>query len=136
MSGWSGEFCDKPCRQGVWGVNCSIPCSCVHGAHCNSTNGQCTCQASDGCQCAPGWTGSDCSVPCNDSSWGPNCNKTCLCQHNRGTCHYVTGQCLCKPGWTGTRCDKGIDCCFSVSIRKTVDTHCTYTLVNLNTNSF
>ena len=87
-SGFFGQFCDKPCSQGFWGQNCSMTCSCVNGALCNSVNGQCTCRTADGCQCSPGWTGSDCSKSCNDSSWGSNCQNVCQCQHN-GICNQV-----------------------------------------------
>lgn len=89
-SGSSGLLCDKTCSQGYWGKNCTIACSCVNGAFCNPINGQCKCENAGGCQCNPGWTGSDCTVPCGNGSWGGSCNNTCLCGPN-GVCNQVRG---------------------------------------------
>lgn len=89
MSGWTGRFCEKFCPEGSWGSNCSIPCSCENGARCNPANGECICLPTSGCQCAPGWTGSDCRVPCNDTVWGPNCRNACLCSLGKGVCNQV-----------------------------------------------
>ena len=89
MSGWTGRFCEKFCPEGSWGSNCSIPCSCENGARCNPANGKCSCLPTSGCQCAPGWTGSDCRVRCDDTVWGPNCRNACLCSLGKGVCNQV-----------------------------------------------
>ena len=46
------------------------------------------------CQCNPGWTGIDCTVPV---CW-PNCVN--------GKCVYPN-MCLCEEGWTGEICNLG-----------------------------
>ncbi|DAZ94106.1 TPA: hypothetical protein N0F65_007940 [Lagenidium giganteum] len=51
-----------------------------------------TCVAPDTCRCAPGWTGSDCSVPI--------CKQAC---HNHGNCT-LPDRCTCEIGWTGRDC--------------------------------
>ncbi|XP_048475901.1 platelet endothelial aggregation receptor 1-like [Rhincodon typus] len=51
------------------------------------------------------WTGSDCSVPCPDGKWGPDCNGTCQCA-NGAPCNRFNGSCTCLPGWHGPRCDQ------------------------------
>jgi len=51
-----------------------------------------TCVAPDVCQCVPGWSGHDCSIP------------ICLqeCKHN-GNCT-LPNVCTCEKGWTGIDC--------------------------------
>lgn len=101
-SGWYGQFCNMSCPEDFWGSNCSIPCTCINGARCNPVNGECSCHEAVGCRCTPGWTGFDCSVPCNNSVWGPNCHNNCMC----GRCNQTTGTCLCLPGYQGSNCDQ------------------------------
>ena len=56
-----------------------------------------TCVAPDTCQCAVGWSGSDCTVPL--------CEQTC--RHN-GNCT-LPDTCTCEKGWEGDDC--GIAVC-------------------------
>lgn len=51
--GWQGEFCQTPCPDGTYGMNCSQHCTCQHGGKCRSNDGH--------CRCAPGWTGTKCT---------------------------------------------------------------------------
>jgi len=51
-----------------------------------------TCIAPNTCQCAPGWSGNDCSVPV--------CDQVCL--HN-GNCTHPN-ICTCERGWSGHDC--------------------------------
>ncbi|GAB9469746.1 hypothetical protein Gpo141_00007014 [Globisporangium polare] len=51
-----------------------------------------TCVAPDTCQCASGWSGSDCTIPI--------CEQQCL--HN-GNCT-LSNRCTCETGWTGADC--------------------------------
>ena len=55
-----------------------------------------TCIAPDTCQCAPGWTGFDCSIPV--------CNQ--ICHHNGNCTHPNT--CTCEKGWMGFDCSIAI----------------------------
>jgi len=51
-----------------------------------------TCIAPNTCQCAPGWSGTDCSIPV--------CEQTCL--HNGNCTHPNT--CTCERGWSDHDC--------------------------------
>ncbi|OWZ23365.1 hypothetical protein PHMEG_0001774 [Phytophthora megakarya] len=51
-----------------------------------------TCVAPNVCECAAGWTGTDCSIPV--------CTQTCM---NGGNCT-LPNTCTCTLGWTGTDC--------------------------------
>merc|ERR1712196_707573 len=51
-----------------------------------------TCVAPNTCECAPGWSGYDCSVPV--------CEQTCY--HN-GNCT-LPNTCTCEVGWDGYDC--------------------------------
>ncbi|OQS07103.1 hypothetical protein THRCLA_00879 [Thraustotheca clavata] len=54
-----------------------------------------TCTAPDTCKCAPGWSGSDCSIPI--------CSPQCV----HGTCTNPN-RCVCDLGWTGAICTAAI----------------------------
>ena len=45
FSGWTGPFCDQPCLNNTWGVNCENRCFCSERTlSCNPVNGECICQ--------------------------------------------------------------------------------------------
>ena len=90
-NGWVGEACDKKCPE------CSEKhgeCMVIRDEHGNET-------AVTTCQCdledlnpasGIGWSGLDCSIPC----------QPC----NMGTCNPLDGTCGCFVGWAGPRCDQ------------------------------
>lgn len=55
------------------------------------------------CECYPGWTGANCTIPCPEGTYGNNCSQRCKCQ-NGGRCRANDGVCKCQPGWVGTHC--------------------------------
>jgi len=55
-----------------------------------------TCVAPDLCECAPGWSGDDCSIPI--------CRQRC---HHNGNCT-LPDTCTCEKGWTGFDCRKPV----------------------------
>ena len=93
--GYVGPFCEVPC-----GVNCG-----AHGACTLSANGSAVCAcdrvtpngAATTSQLALasglkglGWTGADCSLPCQPCA--------------NGTCSAATGACACTPGFSDGAC--------------------------------
>lgn len=51
-AGWQKDDCSEKCLEGFYGVNCSLPCVCDHGATCMPNNGTCI--------CGPGYIGKYC----------------------------------------------------------------------------
>lgn len=39
FSGFAGVFCDRPCSDGTWGVDCKEKCQCLNNAACHPQNG-------------------------------------------------------------------------------------------------
>jgi Notch-like protein len=80
-------------------VDHCAPAPCLNGAACTSGNPGYT------CQCAPGFTGTNCEIDINDCAGNP-------C-HNGGAC--VDGvnsyTCNCAPGFTGAQCQIDINEC-------------------------
>lgn len=37
--GWTGQYCDRPCENHMFGKGCSQVCQCKNNATCNPTNG-------------------------------------------------------------------------------------------------
>lgn len=69
-------------------------------------------------------TGSACSDPCPEGTFGPQCRGRCDgCDPDTQTCDHVTGDCICKPGKRGQGCAKGRptvnSLCFVVSLMNT-----------------
>ncbi|MFT3771535.1 MAG: FG-GAP-like repeat-containing protein [Minicystis sp.] len=92
--------CTGSCVNGT----CVDPCAadpCENGGTCNADGAGYT------CQCAPGFTGTNCEINIDDCASAP-------CQ-NGGTCvDGVNGySCSCAPGFTGTNCEINIDDCAS-----------------------
>ncbi|RWS03780.1 multiple epidermal growth factor-like domains protein 10, partial [Dinothrombium tinctorium] len=89
---------EKVCCKGYIEIDerCIPICSnaCIHGK----------CVAPEKCDCAPGWSGDTCNVPCLDGKWGEQCDNNCNCYHN-STCDKITGRCICAPGYTGSLCE-------------------------------
>ncbi|XP_055716834.1 neurogenic locus protein delta [Phlebotomus papatasi] len=121
QSGWKGELCDecepypgcmhgtckKPwecrCNEGWGGLFCNQDLNyctnhrpCQNGGTCFNTG-----QGSYTCQCAPGYTGTDCDIVISSCE-----NSPCL---NGATCRDETPRgyrCECRKGWTGKHCDR------------------------------
>ncbi|XP_061919969.1 platelet endothelial aggregation receptor 1-like isoform X1 [Entelurus aequoreus] len=88
-------FTSKVCPPGYYGKQCSQVCPrCANNATtCHHTDGQ--------CQCLPGWTAPDCSIPCSPGRFGTFCSQTCSCAANF-LCHQVTGDCQQDPPEPGS----------------------------------
>lgn len=57
------------------------------------------------CQCAPGWIGNNCNLPCPDGSYGVGCTQQCKCK-NGARCRKNDGYCICTEGRMGVHCDE------------------------------
>ena len=62
---------------------CESACDCKNGARCNPVNGECFCKA--------GWTGKDCSQPCEKDFYGIQCAQQCVCK-NGAQCDHISGK--------------------------------------------
>lgn len=100
---FSGERCElSGCPDGRWGPDCSNPCSCSHGGHCDPVSGA--------CDCTPGYRGPLCEAPCQPGTFGASCTEECDCGVGF-TCHPVTGDCLpCSTGTWGEGCAQQCRC--------------------------
>ena len=72
-------------------------CVCQNGATCNHIDGKCKCSA--------GWNGADCSILCQNGTFGVECAQPCACK-NDATCNHVSGDCSCTPGYTAVDCSQ------------------------------
>ncbi|EHB07116.1 Endothelial cells scavenger receptor [Heterocephalus glaber] len=61
------------------------------------------------CRCKPGFFGAQCSSPCPDQYWGPDCREICSC-HPHGKCDPVTGVCRCQADRWGSNCEFQCSC--------------------------
>ncbi|XP_010640460.1 scavenger receptor class F member 1 isoform X2 [Fukomys damarensis] len=61
--------------------------------------------------CCPGWRQKDqeCTIPCPDQYWGPDCREPCSC-HPHGKCDPVTGVCQCQANRWGNNCEHQCSC--------------------------
>ncbi|KAK3593699.1 hypothetical protein CHS0354_013594 [Potamilus streckersoni] len=100
------------CPSNTFGVNCTGVCHCLLGASdCRPLDGKCT-------QCAQGWTnfpycqipmntsGENLLSPCDNTTFGSNCENTCHCPPG-DTCSAINGICssgTCAVGWGGPSC--------------------------------
>eukprot|EP01062_Namystynia_karyoxenos_P036362 TRINITY_DN2647_c0_g3_i1.p1 TRINITY_DN2647_c0_g3~~TRINITY_DN2647_c0_g3_i1.p1 ORF type:complete len:4800 (+),score=1009.59 TRINITY_DN2647_c0_g3_i1:104-14503(+) len=135
-TGWRDTDCSEPCPRGVGGGICS-----GHG-DCQQLGPPCTCQRSGEtgywggprcADCAPGWSGWNCSTPCVNgdtagtacrcwAAWyGPGCVSPCpgrlgnasdpqqpaeACG-GHGVCdsgEHGAGTCVCNAAWYGALC--------------------------------
>lgn len=104
--GWTGKSCDKKCKEGKYGLNCSQQCAghCRDDANCNHVTGQC-----DG-GCDAGWTGYVCDNECDNGIYGYNCVNNCSGHCLNGSpCNKQTGHCDggCDRGYTTSDCSNG-----------------------------
>ncbi|XP_062587740.1 receptor-type tyrosine-protein phosphatase epsilon-like isoform X2 [Saccostrea cucullata] len=103
-SGWIGEFCNKTCMPGYYGMECKTNCTghCLDGASCHHISGKCE----HGCE--EGWMIPSCDQQCNEGWYGENCSRRCSFNCQRELCHNVHGECSygCNPGWTGSNCNQ------------------------------
>ncbi|XP_024874760.1 protein draper-like, partial [Temnothorax curvispinosus] len=95
--GWQGEYCQTPCTEGTYGVNCTQHCKCQNNGKCRLKDGH--------CQCPPGWTGTMCTEICPEGYYGHHCLEICECKNEFFRCHSVEG-CICRQGYTGENCDE------------------------------
>lgn len=75
------------------------------GYHNCSSHGVCL---PSGCDCHIGWSGIDCTIPCDNKHFGKRCSQKCMCKNN-AVCSSITGYCDCQPGFKGTLCDQECD---------------------------
>ncbi|XP_056017443.1 multiple epidermal growth factor-like domains protein 10 [Ostrea edulis] len=104
-AGWVGDFCNKSCPAGYYGLQCRSTCTrhCRDNVSCNHTTGQCD------YGCDNGWTGTHCNTQCPAESYGPDCRYNCSGQClSYLPCNRAVGRCDggCNPGYTGELCDK------------------------------
>ncbi|XP_062615557.1 multiple epidermal growth factor-like domains protein 10 [Saccostrea cucullata] len=102
-AGWMGDFCNKTCMFGYYGMECKSRCTghCLGGASCNHISGKCE----HGCE--EGGMIPNCDQPCRDGWYGPNCVYKCSshCKNNL-PCDQASGKCeSCAPGYVGTLCN-------------------------------
>ncbi|XP_056019839.1 multiple epidermal growth factor-like domains protein 10 [Ostrea edulis] len=123
-AGWVGEFCNKYCPAGYYGLQCRSTCTghCRDNLSCNHTTGQCD------YGCGKEWTGLHCNTQCPGCVH--NCSGQCLSYR---PCNRTTGRCDggCNPGYTGELCDKvgryGLNCSEICSSRcRSESNHCNH----------
>ncbi|GIY58031.1 putative multiple epidermal growth factor-like protein 10 [Caerostris darwini] len=91
--GYLGQFCEKKCPIGSYGLNCAKKCHCYHG----------TCNVATGiCECFAGFTGEKCDDECPRNTFGVDCHYTCNCS-SQAKCNPEDGSCLCPPGFMGDK---------------------------------
>uniref|UniRef100_A0ACB8G6J1 Uncharacterized protein n=1 Tax=Sphaerodactylus townsendi TaxID=933632 RepID=A0ACB8G6J1_9SAUR len=88
--------------SGRYGKKCAVPCKCANHSICHPVDGS--------CDCAPGWTGSDCSrhltLTPDRLPVGFLGEHTHPCQcWNEAACNPETGRCLCPSAFTGAHCE-------------------------------
>ncbi|XP_062610260.1 platelet endothelial aggregation receptor 1-like [Saccostrea cucullata] len=103
-TGWMGDFCNKTCAYGYYGMECKSKCigHCLAGTSCNHISGLCE------YGCDAGWATPTCDQPCQDGWYGPNCTSKCSrnCKSNL-PCDRASGKCeSCADGYIGTFCNK------------------------------
>ncbi|XP_056014336.1 multiple epidermal growth factor-like domains protein 10 [Ostrea edulis] len=103
IAGWAGDFCNKTCKAGWFGSNCSENCSdnCIDQL-CDNRHGNCT------RGCLAGWMGRNCTRECPLGLFGANCKQWCSphCAFN-DTCDKTNGSCPrgCQYPFKGSNCD-------------------------------
>ncbi|XP_056014351.1 multiple epidermal growth factor-like domains protein 10 isoform X2 [Ostrea edulis] len=100
-AGWIGNFCNKNCPDGYYGMKCRSGClgHCRDGVSCNHTSGECN----NGC--GNGWQGVYCDQACNTGFYGPSCTYNCSnCVDD--TCNRFKQDCIngCSEGYIGKGC--------------------------------
>eukprot|EP00759_Apiculatamorpha_spiralis_P009053 PhF_6_TR15919/c0_g1_i1/m.24618 len=110
---WTGNDCFQ-CQSGYYGTSCSLPCP---GGTCNPCMGHGTCDegrtGSGKCSCVSPFRGYQCD-DCAVGYFGPTCLVPCptsipttICS-SHGSCsdgRYGTGNCTCDSGYTGDTCN-------------------------------
>ncbi|KAI9585727.1 protein draper-like [Glossina fuscipes] len=86
------------CDQHYVGPVCDIICKCKNNSSCDPQTGRCI--------CLPGWTGEDCSQPCEEGTYGMGCKDKCPnVVHSNKSCHHITGEIVCRDGYIGLACE-------------------------------
>ncbi|XP_058982422.1 protein draper isoform X5 [Musca domestica] len=86
------------CEHGYGGPSCDIICRCKNNSSCDPDTGRCI--------CAAGWTGEDCSKPCEEGSYGNGCKEKCpTIVHGNKSCDHITGEIRCRDGYIGLTCE-------------------------------
>lgn len=91
--GWSGEMCNKPCDDHLFGPNCTHFCSLnCQERLCDSQTGKCF-------KCEQGFYGVDCKEACGHCANGTICGETGECS-NGCISHFLGPFCTeCKNGY-------------------------------------
>ena len=89
------------CKEGKWGNNCTMNCTCQNSVSCSHVNGT--------CECKTGWMGGNCTEDineCNNYSLF-TCPEFSTCSNTDGS--YV---CQCETGYirTGQGCSSKTFC--------------------------
>ncbi|XP_037889944.1 protein draper isoform X4 [Glossina fuscipes] len=86
------------CDHSYGGPACDIICRCKNNSSCDPDTGHCI--------CSPGWSGEDCSKPCDEGSYGMGCKEKCpVIIHGNKSCHHITGEIICRDGYIGLTCE-------------------------------
>ncbi|GFN95394.1 multiple epidermal growth factor-like domains 10, partial [Plakobranchus ocellatus] len=114
-------FGEVVCPVGKFGRQCERDCNCANQTEaCFVSTGGCP------SGCVAGYTGEDCYTPCEDGTYGPDCNQLCSanCAQSTDACNSIDGVCNggCKPGYQAPLCNEpcpvghfGLDCLQSCS---------------------
>ncbi|KAI8498317.1 transmembrane receptor protein tyrosine kinase [Branchiostoma belcheri] len=105
--GFMGNNCEMGCGGNRFGRDCSFRCDAA-----NDDNGACAGRVfcvpdPQGCSCATGFTGIDCTEACTPGRFGAGCTQQCHCRDNQ-PCDPYTGACAqgCADGREGPSCQQ------------------------------
>ncbi|XP_078585649.1 tyrosine-protein kinase receptor Tie-1-like [Branchiostoma floridae x Branchiostoma japonicum] len=105
--GFMGDNCEIGCGGNRFGRDCSFQCDAASGDD-GACAGRVFCVPDpQGCSCATGFTGIDCTEACSPGSFGAGCAQQCHCNDNE-PCDPYSGACAqgCAEGWEGPSCQQ------------------------------
>ncbi|XP_059159686.1 G surface protein, allelic form 168-like [Physella acuta] len=114
-----GALC-QVCNGTHYGVNCSLPCSCVlnNTIDCNETDGS--------CRCKTGWTGTKCDTDIDE------CLNTSYCPDPHDSCYNLNGtaQCRCDDGFVFSALNSSCQACDTTHYGTNCSTQCQCVIAN------